>query len=130
MTARLLTGLGRLDEADEYLTAAERAVAGSGARRAAVHRRARSAPSWSCGDVARPTRAPGSPAWPASIDDAADPPVPGARRSRWRCGAAADLRDLTGEPGPVRPFAAVAGHRGRDGRAGAPGVPRARDSPS
>jgi DNA-binding CsgD family transcriptional regulator/tetratricopeptide (TPR) repeat protein len=102
MTARLLTGLGRLAEADEYLTAAERAVAGSAHFElqfiVAVQRAElelwRRRPADAIAVIARVT----------DIVDEAGTYSYQASALAMALRAAADLRDFTGEPGPVRRF--------------------------
>jgi DNA-binding CsgD family transcriptional regulator len=102
MTARLLTGLGRLAEADEYLTAAERAVAGSAHFElqfiVAVQRAElelwRRRPADAIAAIARVT----------DIVDEAGTYSYQASALAMALRAAADLRDFTGEPGPVRRF--------------------------
>jgi DNA-binding CsgD family transcriptional regulator/tetratricopeptide (TPR) repeat protein len=104
MTARLLTGLGRLEEADEYLTAAERSVAGGGhvelqlivaVQRAELELWRR-----------RPADASAGLARMAGVVDRSGSHPYQAFGLAMALRAAADLRDLTGEPGPIRPFAA------------------------
>jgi DNA-binding CsgD family transcriptional regulator/tetratricopeptide (TPR) repeat protein len=102
MTARLLGGLGRFDEAAEYVVAAGRAVAGSGHGdlRFVVALQHAELELWrGCPDAAA-----------AALDEVHDlvggfashPYLAGALALGLR--AAADLRDLTGEPGPVRRY--------------------------
>ena len=103
MTARLLTGLGRLDEADEYVTAAERSVAGGG------HSDLRFMVAVQRADLELWRRRPADAVAALDrLDDLVDGPAihPYAVNAlALGLRAAADLRERTGEPGPVRRYA-------------------------
>jgi DNA-binding CsgD family transcriptional regulator/tetratricopeptide (TPR) repeat protein len=103
MTARLLTGLGRLDEADEYVTAAERSLAGGG------HSDLRFMLAVQRADLEIWRRRPAAAVAALDrLDDLVDDPAihPYAVNAlALGLRAAADLRDRTGEPGPVRRYA-------------------------